>query len=132
MTEEQLRDYYETKTDKLLTELCIPRYFKGFSYLKEAIVGVLCDSRFPGYVGRSIYAPIAERGGTTVPRVERDIRHAVAAAWEKGSVTLLRDHFGRDVGTVAPRPSNTRFIRAAVKAIGAFYARDTKLTSNRT
>lgn len=71
---------------RLLQEMGIPAHFKGYTYLREAVLTVLRDeSMLNGSLTKNLYPHLAEKYDTTPSGVEAAIRNAVLAAWEKGN-----------------------------------------------
>lgn len=65
-----------------LRKLGIPTHVKGFKYLAEAIYMVYLDEELINCIAKEVYSEIADKYGTSVACVERDIRFAVAGAWK--------------------------------------------------
>ena len=107
----ELRTNYEPNSDtvseqkviRLLHDMGVPPHFKGFTYLRDAVL--MCGKR--GYVGggltKEIYPTLAERYNATVGGVEAAIRNAVVSAWDNGNtefiIKLCGTHFGEKVPT---------------------------------
>lgn len=93
----------EKRIVKILHEMGVPPHFKGFTYLREAVI--MCQTR--GYVGgaltKEIYPALAEKYNATIGGVEAAIRNAVVAAWENGNpeyiVSMCGSHRGDRVPT---------------------------------
>ena len=47
---------------------------------------------------------------TTPSRVERAIRHAIEAAWDRGDLDTLQSFFGYTVSNTKGKPTNSEFI----------------------
>lgn len=71
---------------RLLQEMGIPAHFKGYTYLREAVLTVLRDeSMLNVSLTKNLYPHLAQKYETTPSGVEAAIRNAVLAAWEKGN-----------------------------------------------
>lgn len=71
---------------RLLQEMGIPAHFKGYTYLREAVLTVLRDENMlNGSLTKNLYPHLAQKYDTTPSGVEAAIRNAVLAAWEKGN-----------------------------------------------
>lgn len=66
-----------------LYKMNVPIHMKGFKYLEEAIYMVVLDEERLGCITKEVYATIAEKYGTSLSCVERDIRFAVEGAWKQ-------------------------------------------------
>ena len=84
----------------LLKELGMSARLDGAAYFLEAAVHCHGDALLLKNLSRGLYAQLARRMDTTVARVERSMRSAIAIAYERGA---LRQHFPH-------RPTNREFI----------------------
>lgn len=64
------------KIEKALIELGITPELKGFDYICRS-VEIITDSKDKKRTTADIYSQVAKDFGTTVPRVEKGIRHAI-------------------------------------------------------
>jgi len=80
----------EQKVMRLLHDMGVPPHYKGFSYLKEAVLLCTDDGYFAGGLTKEIYPALAEKYHTTASGVEAGIRNAVVAAWEHGNTSFIR------------------------------------------
>lgn len=91
MKEKELK---EKVTDILLEFRIFPTY-KGFYYLREAILMTMEDPKLVmGAVTKQLYPEIAKRYKTTSYSVEKDLRTAVEVAWRSKKecpIKLLKD-----------------------------------------
>lgn len=93
----------EQRVIRLLHDMGVPPHFKGFTYLRDAVL--ICGKR--GFVGggltKEIYPALANKYNATVGGVEAAIRNAVVSAWDNGDpdfiVELCGAHFGDKVPT---------------------------------
>ncbi|HHY47424.1 MAG TPA: sporulation transcription factor Spo0A [Firmicutes bacterium] len=88
----------------------IPANIRGYQYVREAILMVMNDPDLLSKVTKELYPRIAQRFGTTPPRVERAIRHAIEIAWSRGNIELLNNIFGHTVDHQRGKPTNSAFI----------------------
>ncbi|NLG83644.1 MAG: sporulation transcription factor Spo0A [Firmicutes bacterium] len=102
----------ERVVTEMVERLRIPRSFKGYFYLREAIFLTALEPAFITEVTKRLYPRIAEKYATTVKRVERAIRFAIETAWAKGEIELLNELFG-PVDERKGRPTNASFIAKA-------------------
>lgn len=91
----------------VLKRIGMPARLSGSGYIVEAVARYHGDATLLKNLSRGLYAHLATRMDTTVPRVERSLRSAIAVAYERGE---LRDRFPR-------RPSNKEFIEYVMRAV---------------
>lgn len=95
----------EKRINKMLHEMGVPPHFKGFTYLRDAVI--LCQSR--GYVGgaltKEIYPSLASKYNATIGGVEAAIRNAVVTAWETGNTDFISGLCGSHRGEKVPTNS---------------------------
>lgn len=84
----------------LLKRMGMPPRLSGYAYTLEAVLCCRRDRQLLRNLSSGVYAQLAQRMNTTVPRVERSLRSAIAVAYDRGA---LREHFSQ-------RPSNRQFI----------------------
>lgn len=87
--QQEKNENMEKRIIKMLHEMGVPPHFKGFTYLRDAVV--MCQSR--GYVGggltKEIYPTLATKYNATIGGVEAAIRNAVVTAWENGNTEYI-------------------------------------------
>jgi len=104
---------YET-LESIVTEIIhkvgIPTKIKGFRYLRTAILSSYENNLLLKNVTTQLYPDIARQYNTTGICVERDIRHAITSAWEKGNPLALNEFFEYPLEVGKKRPTNSEFI----------------------
>lgn len=80
----------DQKVTQLLHNMGVPPHYKGFSYLKEAVLMCTEDGYFAGGLTKDIYPTLAKKYRTTASGVEAAIRNAIVAAWEHGNTSFIR------------------------------------------
>ncbi|MGE5508951.1 MAG: sporulation transcription factor Spo0A [Chitinophagales bacterium] len=95
---------------KVLHRLGVPAHFKGFAYLKEAILLVLEDERRLSEVTKRLYPEVGARFGASAALVERNLRHAIEHTWTFGNLDALYEVFGSTVRASSGKPTNSSFI----------------------
>lgn len=86
---------YEAAVTALLHKIGIPAHFKGYNYLRDAVLMLLQDDTLlGGSLTKELYPRLAERYNTTAGGVEAAIRNAVIAAWEHGNREFLTELTG--------------------------------------
>ncbi|MEW6048543.1 MAG: sporulation transcription factor Spo0A [Bacillota bacterium] len=80
----------EAVVTALLHQIGVPAHFKGYIYLRDAVLLVVRENRMlGGSLTKEIYPRLAEKYGTTAGGVEAAIRNAIMAAWEHGNRDFL-------------------------------------------
>ena len=57
-----------------------------------------------------MYHEIAKKYDSTIPNVERSIRHAIEISWNRGNWELMEDLFGHSIDMEKAKPTNREFI----------------------
>lgn len=94
----------------ILQEIGMPAHIRGYWYALEAVKLAAQDFSLIHAITKGVYPDVAEKFGTTASRVERDIRLAIEAAWDRGDVDTLHSYFGYTVSAAKGRPTNGEFI----------------------
>lgn len=100
----------EKLVSDILLRLGISESISGSQHLKRAIVLAVENEEMMYSVTRLIYPKIAQEFGTTPSVVERRIRRAIAAAWEKSDSSVLESYFGHTIDLARGKPANSEFI----------------------
>ena len=79
---------YQIET--LIRRLGIGATYRGYRYLNYGIRMCLKDDEYLLRISKLLYPEIAEKFGTTVSSVERDIRTVIQVCWDRGDPELLR------------------------------------------
>lgn len=94
----------------LLLELGIPDAVLGYDYIVRAIEISLADPKAIHSFGKGIYTTIADEFGTTPPRVERAIRHAIETAIDNADIDIFSKYFGNTISANKGKPTNSQFV----------------------
>lgn len=100
----------DEQISSVLLALGMPANLKGFQYLIEAVRLTVLE---PGYLTRlttSLYPAVAERFSATASTVERAIRHAIDATWQRGRVEQINPFFGCRVACREEKPTSGELI----------------------
>ena len=92
---------------KLLKDWGMSARLDGAVYFIEAVVHCHSDALLLKNLSKGLYAQLAQRMDTTVSRIERSMRSAIAIAYGRGSLSQCFDH----------RPSNREFIEYLMNAV---------------
>jgi len=104
------KNLYERITMYLHT-IGIPLRVLGFLYLREAIKMCVEDASLRmGSIGKKVYTVIAQAMGTTVSKVERNIRHAIETGWDNDKIKRLNELVGAEVFAKYEKPTNCMLI----------------------
>ncbi len=101
---------FSCKAAELLTTIGVPAHLMGYHYIK---LGLTLLFEKPGrfsYGAKGLYQAIAEETHSSYRCVERNIRTAVEAAFDRGDWEILTKFFGSSVSRKTGKPSNVQFI----------------------
>lgn len=99
----------EKRVSALLYDLMLPPSYKGYRYLKDAIL-MLCDDDYEcTSFTKNIYPVIADKYETTSQNIEKNIRTAVNKIYEVNSEYDLEKTLGKSP-IIYDKPSNVKFI----------------------
>lgn len=101
---------WEKKVVELLAAIGIPVHFKGYTYLRDAVLVVLENRAYLNGVTTRLYPYIAEKYGTSPTVVERALRVAIEHAWSNGDIEYLYSLFGATISSNRGKPTNSAFI----------------------
>ena len=101
----------EDAAKAVLMEVGVSAHLSGHRYLVAALALV---ARKPELMDRSlikgVYGAVAEQMGTTDSKVERGMRHAIEAAWDRCDPEVLYAWFGNSVSIDKGRPTVGQFL----------------------
>ena len=95
---------------KVLLKIGLSPDLKGYSFARHAIRLVLEDPSMLKSITGRLYGKIAEMYDTNTKCVERNIRHAIESAWNKGNISYIEELFGYTVDAEKGKPTNAAFI----------------------
>ena len=111
----------EVDITNLIHEIGVPAHIKGYQYMRDAITLVVSNMDLLSAVTKELYPPIAAMNGTTPSRVERAIRHAIAAAWNNGGLRGIKVDPCTALLTFRRKPTNKGCITAFADMIRLVY-----------
>lgn len=94
----------------ILLELGTPEHLLGHGYLVYALQLTVEDESIVHAITKELYPAVAKKFNTTPSRVERVIRHAIEATWDRGDLDTLYRYFGNTVSRDKSKPTNGEFI----------------------
>ena len=99
----------EKKVSLLLYDLALPSSYKGYKYLKEAIL-MLCEDDINYKIfTKTIYPSIAKKHNTTPQNIEKNIRFAIKKIYASNTPEELESHLGKSA-VIYANPTNVKFI----------------------
>lgn len=93
-----------------LQEIGVPVYLSGYDALHIAISLVVENPDIRHNIQGELYPEVANWCGSTIPRVERRMRHAVETAWIRGDLEVFQKYFGNTISPEKGKPTNGEFI----------------------
>ncbi len=134
-TEERIRDLYRSLQPKyvvapdsrsvvsnMLLMLNMPTKLRGYQQAREAILLMSKDPTQP--VTKEIYPAVAVACDATAQQVERSIRSAIRAAWDRRDERIWRRFFPCASDGTVIRPTNLEFIQRMADVLLAELARE--------
>lgn len=95
---------------EILMEIGVPDHLIGHRYLKDDILSVIEDPNRLNKVVYSLYPAIAKLHGSNVSRVERAMRTAIEAAFDRADYDVICKYFGNTINANKGKPTNSEFI----------------------
>lgn len=95
---EKTNNQLELEVSKLFHEMGIPAHFRGYAYLRDAIIMAAKEVEVLGNITKNLYPRIAEKYRSSASGVESAIRHTIEIGWERGNSEFIRDFFGTENG----------------------------------
>lgn len=104
----------KTKLEAVMLELGHPENLQGTEYLR--MVAALYE---PGMsITKELYPAIARAAHTMPSRVERNMRHSICRAWERGSWEAQQRYFGSSVDPRRGAPTVGEYVARIVRVCG--------------
>lgn len=104
----------EEYVSEILQRVGIPINLKGYTYLKTAIKLSLDNEELLESITKLLYPAVATECGSTSSRVERDIRHSLEVAWNKGNGHYYYEFIGYK-NVKNDKPTNGAFVSSIVE-----------------
>jgi hypothetical protein len=93
-----------------LADLDIPEHLLGYAYLQYAIELVAKQPELAYAMTTRVYRAVGMQFGTTVPLVERAVRHAIERGWNRCDEGMRNLYFGGKLRPDRAKPTNAEFI----------------------
>lgn len=101
----------ELEVSKLFHEMGIPAHFRGYAYLRDAIIIAVREVEVLGNITKNLYPRIAEKYRSTTSGVESAIRHTIEIGWQRGNPEFMEKFFGYSAENGRGRfPTSASFI----------------------
>lgn len=100
----------ELEITRVFHEMGIPAHFRGYVYLREAILMSVHEVELLGNITKNLYPRIAEKFKSTPSGVESAIRHTIEIGWQRGNVDYMCDFFGYSDAGKSRFPTTASFI----------------------
>jgi len=100
----------ELEITRVFHEMGIPAHFRGYVYLREAILMSVHDVELLGNITKNLYPRIAEKFKSTSSGVESAIRHTIEVGWQRGNIDYMCDFFGYGDASKSRFPTTASFI----------------------
>ena len=115
-------DWARARTDceraaKLLSGMGMNEQLHGYTYLSWAAALAYDNEDRMDAIGERIYAPVADRLGTTPQNVERLIRHAVERTADTVGEHGIYSFFGNSIDPMRGKPTNAQMIAMLVQRL---------------
>lgn len=107
-------DKPETLRDVLIN-LGITGSYSGADYIHDGVAMGMADESYIEMITKLMYPALAKRYNTTPSRIERTIRVAIEATWDKCDIDYRRRVFGVFGNPGMNRPSNTTYIKCIMR-----------------
>lgn len=98
------------RVTQVLHEIGVPAHIRGYEYLRQAIMLSVEDPHLLTSIVKDLYPQVAQTFSTIPSRVERNIRHAIEVAWDRGDLATLEHWFGATISQLKGKPTNSEFI----------------------
>lgn len=100
------------KIHKLLLRAGVPAHMKGYEYIYDAIILIRKDSSYREMMTKRLYPEVGRRNGATGSVVERAMRNAVEAAFDRMPPEIQEELFGNMVSLKKGKATNKEFLAA--------------------
>lgn len=104
------RDTVDKKITRIFISVGIAANLKGYQFLREAVKLTIDNPNIINSITSKLYPEIASRFETSKSKVERAMRHAIEAAWNRGKMENINSLFGMRVYNSREKPTNSEFI----------------------
>lgn len=105
----------DERIDNLLKKVGVPQHYKGYSYLKDALMLSVLDKTYTNALHERLYAELSKKYGNNVLNIERSIRHAIDVSFLLGNPEEKYRLFGETIDPDKGKVANKQFIVTLVE-----------------
>lgn len=102
---------------EMLKKIGIPAHLKGYTYVREAIIMIIEEGDPFGAFRKNLYQELAQMVGSTAQAVERAIRTAIEAGFNRGDLDFIEQLFCNTIRSDKGKPTNFEFISLVADAV---------------
>lgn len=110
VNKERVENDLEMRVSKLFHEMGIPAHFRGYAYLRDAIIMAVQEVELLGNITKHLYPRIADKYRSTSSGVESAIRHTIEVGWQRGNPETFVKLFGSGERGKGKFPTTASFI----------------------
>lgn len=107
----------ERRIASIFILLGIPINTIGYRMLKIAVELAVSSPLIATSITKNLYPVVANQFDTTASKVERDIRHSIEIAYNKGTIFNIEQLFGVSVFSKKEKPTNSEFISTVAEKL---------------
>ncbi len=115
--ERTLPAWVRSAVHETMDALYVPRHLAGYRYLVCAVGLALTQGTTVGSMNGAVYGTVAQRFGVSVAQVERTMRFAIEAAFDRTGAQQVESLFGYTLREEAGRPSNSEFVAMTAQRV---------------
>lgn len=104
----------EDSVIEVLHDLGMPTNLLGYRYIRQALILALEDEKMLEAITSVLYDRVAQIYKTKPNAVERAMRTAICATWDRGNYEAQRSYFGYTISDAKGKPTNGEFLTKIV------------------
>ena len=107
------------EVERMLRELGVPCSLAGYECTVRCTCLLVEDPSLRGKLTKVLYPKVAASFGNEYDpcRVERNIRHAIETAWDRGDMEVFYQYFGNTLSRDRGKPTNREFLAQVANII---------------
>lgn len=100
-----------TKIEQTLLDIGVPAHLSGFKCLTDAVGLVEKNPAYLRSITKELYPKVALLNGSNSTRVERAMRHAIEASFDRNrDPEAIKKYFGNTISANTGKVTNAEFI----------------------
>ena len=115
--EDSTDDTVSKYVSRMLMTLGVAPHLNGHRFVHRAILLAVSNPQLLDSMTTLLYPTVATEYATTVSRVERSIRFAIARTWDTGGSAAMNRMLGRQNAALLHRPSNREYIALVAERV---------------